>query len=51
MSDEEMRVKIKRSTKKKSGYEVEKRDDGFYYREFGVERSSGCFYCYCCRID
>ena len=33
MSDEEMRIKIKRVTKKKSGYEVEKRSDGFYYRK------------------
>jgi len=31
----EKRVKVKRSSKKKSGFEVEKRDDGFYYREFG----------------
>jgi len=27
----EKRVKVKRSSKKKSGFEVEKRDDGFYY--------------------
>ena len=26
-----MRVHVKRNSKKKSGYEVEKRDDGFYY--------------------
>ena len=29
-----MRVQVKRASKKKSGYEVEKRDDGYYYREF-----------------
>ena len=28
-----MRIKIKSSTKKKSGYAVEKRSDGFYYRK------------------
>ena len=34
MSDDEadeMRIQVKRASKKKSGYEVEKRDDGFYY--------------------
>jgi hypothetical protein len=33
--DDEMRVQVKRASKKKSGYEVEKRGDGFYYSEFG----------------
>ena len=28
----ENRVEVKRSTKKKSGYEVEKRKDGYFYR-------------------
>ena len=31
MTGQEMRVHVKRNSKKKSGYEVEKRDDGFYY--------------------
>jgi len=26
-----MRVHVKRNSKKKSGYEVEKREDGFFY--------------------
>ena len=44
MSDDEQRVKIKRATKKKSGYEVEKRDDGFYYCELVTAQrlSSSC---------
>jgi hypothetical protein len=36
MSDDEkdeMRVQVKRVAKKKCGYEVEKRDDGYYYSE------------------
>jgi hypothetical protein len=31
MDEQEMRVHIKRNSKKKCGYEVELRDDGFYY--------------------
>jgi hypothetical protein len=27
------RIEIKRNSKKKSGYEVEKREDGFFYSE------------------
>ena len=36
MSDDdadEMRVQVKRASKKKSGYEIEQRDDGYYYSE------------------
>ena len=38
------RIEIKRGTKKKSGYEVEKRDDGFFYSEYemkGLDDSEG----------
>eukprot|EP00536_Pseudo-nitzschia_multiseries_P018206 jgi/Psemu1/299626/fgenesh1_pm.2256_\ len=31
MTGQEMRVHVKRNSKKESGYEVEKRSDGFYY--------------------
>ncbi|OEU22100.1 hypothetical protein FRACYDRAFT_267156 [Fragilariopsis cylindrus CCMP1102] len=31
MTGQEMRVHVKRNSKKKSGYEVEKREDGFFY--------------------
>lgn len=31
MSDETMRIQIKRSGKKKAAFEVELRDDGYYY--------------------
>mmetsp|Transcript_33201 Transcript_33201/g.78417 ORF Transcript_33201/g.78417 Transcript_33201/m.78417 type:complete len:101 (-) Transcript_33201:372-674(-) len=31
MTGQEMRVQVKRSSEKKSGYAVEKRSDGFYY--------------------
>jgi hypothetical protein len=36
MTGQEMRVHVKRNSKKKSGYEVEKREDGFFY---GKQRS------------
>ena len=31
MDDNETRVHVKRNSKKKTGYEVELRSDGFYY--------------------
>mmetsp|Transcript_48380 Transcript_48380/g.54133 ORF Transcript_48380/g.54133 Transcript_48380/m.54133 type:complete len:100 (-) Transcript_48380:460-759(-) len=31
MTGQEMRVHVKRNSKKKSGYEVEEREDGFFY--------------------
>lgn len=34
MAGQDLRVHVKRLSKKKSGYEVEKRSDGFYYSKF-----------------
>ena len=31
MTGQEMRVHVKMNSKKKSGYEVEEREDGFFY--------------------
>jgi len=42
MTGQEMRVHVKRNSKKKSGYEVEKREDGFFYgkQRYAIVESS-----------
>ena len=39
MTGQEMRVHVKMNSKKKSGYEVEEREDGFFY---GKQRNTPC---------
>ena len=43
--EQESRVHINRNSKKKSGYEVELRDDGFYYGKKYIHRETKMMIC------